>query len=654
MKDGQINRNIVIKMVLSLAIFIAIAGSACANAPIGWATTNDLGENGTIGGGSGDIVIATTKDELVSYAIQSKPLTIFISGTIEGSESVRVASHKSIIGLGDDATLIGIGLDVVGQQNIIVRNLTIKDVKGPADAIAMRDTHHIWIDHCDLSNARDGLLDLTKGCDYITVSWTRFSDHDKVSLLNSGTNEFVDYGKNHATYYCNLWENVVQRNPRVGYGRAHVFNNYYSNVSSYAIGVHTGARVLVENSYFVNTKNPFSQMYRDEEWDANYADIEGIGNIFESSTGNKVGTNRSFDPNFYYDYAFKLIDAGEVPHEVKARSGPSSQYAQLVIPVPGNGVIDVVSAKPELTWVDTREIDSWNVYFGTANNFSFKTNVHEPAFDPGVLNPDTVYYWRIDAVIADETIEGEMWRFKTAPIQASKPFPIDGDLDVVPYYPQDFYTTKPLELTWVGGFGAAVHDVYLGTSSNLISDDFIGRTEEPVLAPGRLQLGQHYYWRVDTILDDGTVITGSTWSFELAALYIGTGRTEAEDMVRSGRYFLEYYAPGPENWLFPSNDWMVKIESGPGTLSAIWDDKAAVCDVVVAYLDQSAGKGKFALYVDDELIESWIGDINNNRINTHQISDVQLKKGDEIRIEANSDSGMLSRIDYLDIEVKDK
>lgn len=643
--------NTAVELVMCLLIIATISSTACASAPIGWAAMNTLDQNGTTGGGNGKIVTATSVSELAAHAASSEPLTILVSGTLVSSTSVRVVSNKSIIGLGDDATLIGFGLEVDGRRNIIIRNLTIKDVQGPPDAIAFRNSHHIWIDHCHLSNARDGLLDITKGCDYITVSWTKFSDHDKVSLLNSGTNDFVDYGKNRATYYNNWFFNNVQRNPRVGYGLAHVFNNYYSDISSYGIGVHTRAKVLAENNYFLNTNSPFSQMYRNEEWDANYADIEGVGNIFESCNGNVTGTGRSFDPGVYYDYSFVLMDAASVPLMVKTEAGPGTEYDYVVIPVPGNGVIDLSKAAPELTWVDTREGKSWNVHFGTYNNLSFQANVTKPAFCPGNLLPDTVYYWRVDAIAADETITGSLWRFRTAPEQASKPFPADGDTEVMPYYPKDFRTTKPLELEWTAGFGAVAHDVYLGTSSNLGVDDYLCRTVDSTLAPGRLQQGMTYYWRVDTILEDDTVVTGPTWAFELPALYIGEGRTEAEDMVRGGRYFPEYYPSNPPSWITPSNNWVVKIESGPGTLSAIWNEPDATCYVDVAYLDQSAGKGRIALYVNDDLIESWIGDVNNNQIIVRRIS-VQLHTGDEIRIEASSDSGMLSRIDYIDIEVK--
>lgn len=624
-------------------IMTTICGTAFADAPIGWGVVDALGQNGITGGGNGESVVVDTRTHLRFHAGREEPLTIYLQGMLVGAGSVKVASNKTIIGLGDDTTLARFGFEIEGQENIIIRNLTIKDVQDSDDAIMIKDSHHIWIDHCQLSRAKDGLLDITKGSDFITVSWTKFVDHDKCSLLNSGTNEFVDYGKCRATYYNNWYDNTVQRNPRVGYGMAHVFNNYYSDISSYGIGVHTRARVLAENNYFFNSSNPIQQMYSHDEWDANYGDIESVGNIYESSRGTMTGTGKSFDPTLYYDYSFALLDAATVPSVVKAKAGPGNEYGQLFIPVPGNGVIDLAQKTLELHWVDTREVESWDVYFGTYDKLSFKANVTEPVFSLDNLLPNTVYYWRVDAHTAEGKVEGPVWRFRTAREQVSKPFPIDGDT-VMPCYPKEHDTTKPLELEWVTGFNAVAYDVYLGTKPELEQDDYMGRVEDLKFAPGRLPLGGTYYWRVDTIVEDG-IVEGETWSFDLPIEYIGAGRIEAEDMVFGGRFFREYSAGR-------SNDWMAKIESGPGTLSAIWDESEAVCNIDVAYLDQSTGKGKIALYVNEELIDSWIADVDNNRIIVRKVSDVSLHTGDEIRIEASSDLDMLTRIDYLDIEVK--
>lgn len=637
--------NTVFKLVMCFVIMIAISSPAYANAPIGWAVVDALGRNGTTGGGDGEVVIVDSRTKLRFHAGRPEPLTIYVvDDLLVGSGSVKVSSNKSIIGLGEGATLARFGFDIDGAENIIIRNLTIKDVQDTDDAISIKDSHHIWIDHCELTRAKDGLLDITKGSDFITVSWTKFYDHDKNSLVNSGTNEFVDHDKCNVTYYNNWFAKTVQRNPRVGYGQAHIFNNYYSDIQSYGIGVHTRAKVLAENNYFFNSNNPIQQMYSSNEWDANYGDIESVGNMFQNSRGTTAGTGISFNPTDYYSYTFALTDVANVPEIVQAYAGPGAAYSELLIPVPGNGLIDLSVAAPELSWLDTREVESWDVFFGTAQQFSLQGNVTEPRFSPVTLLPNTQYYWSVAAHTAKGVIQGSLWQFRTAPQKATKPFPSDGQ-SVMPYYPADSNRTKPVALQWVNAFDAQAYDVYFGTSDTLGQADYLAQVTDSAYAPGRLPLGETYYWRVDVVLADGTIKTGDTWSFSIPVAYAKAGRTEAEDMVFGGRFFRESNRGR-------SGDFMAKIESGPGTLSAVWNESNALCDIDIAYYDQSGGQGRIALYVNENLIGSWVADTNSNQIVVRRMSDVQLQTGDEIRIEASSDLDMLTRIDYMDITVK--
>lgn len=120
------------------------------------------------------------------------------------------------MGSGSGATLTGLELNMSGVSNIIIRNLTIS---GARDAIATRETHHVWIDHVDVSGCDDGLIDITNESDFHTVSWTRFSNHDKTMLINSGTSQPEDAGKLNTTLHHNWWDGTNQRNPRVGYGK---------------------------------------------------------------------------------------------------------------------------------------------------------------------------------------------------------------------------------------------------------------------------------------------------------------------------------------------------------------------------------------------------------------------------------------------------
>jgi pectate lyase len=634
---------------ISLAFIIYLVSTTvaiAADSPIGWAAVDALGQNGTTGGGNGLFVTVTNKENLSYHAGLAGPYTILVDGYFDGpAGDINVESDKSIIGLGAGATLEGFGLKTNGKRNVIIRNLTIKNCN--VDAVAIRDSHHIWIDHCDLSNCADGALDITIGSDYATVSWCRFHNQDKVSLVNSGTQHFEDVGKCRVTYHHNWFYDSVQRNPRVGYGKSHVFNNYYSRITSYCVGYHTGAKVLVQNNYLDNCRNPFLQDYSNNSWDGNYGDAEGVGNVFVSCTGNKTGTGISFDPTFYYDCSFDLDTATNIPSLVSSYSGPADNYEFVICPTPANGEIDVAAESPDIMWTDLDNETSWSVYFGTSATPLYRTSQTNRTFSTGTLAPNTDYYWKVDANRPSGIVSGELWHFRTAPSLASKPFPKDGATSAPLRIINDFYTCKPLELTWTAGLGATAHKVYFGTNPNLTIADYQDTVTVPLFAPGALKHGTTYYWRVDTVKADGSIVSGHTWSFITNAIvYSPEGRTEAENMVRNGRYFLEYQNG---SWFRASSNWVVKIEAGPGVLSSIYSGPEATCDVNTIYFDESDGDAHFSLFINGTCIDQWFASANNDQLIIHN-SKAPLVPGDEIRIEAYSSGGELTRTDCIDIK----
>ncbi|MEV1147233.1 pectate lyase, partial [Micromonospora sp. NPDC049799] len=209
---------------------------------------------------------------LVAAVAGDTPRTVRVNGRFACSTEVRVGSHKTIVGVGAGSGLTGCGLNLRDVRNVIVRNLNISKVRsgvGNGDAIHLDNATSVWIDHNDLSSDTtsgtdyyDGLLDVTHGSNYVTVSWNRLHDHVKCSLVgHSDSNASEDSGRLRVTYHHNEFRNCFQRNPRVRFGNpVHVFNNYYVNTvtPSYSYGIATteGAGVLVEGNYFENVTDP--------------------------------------------------------------------------------------------------------------------------------------------------------------------------------------------------------------------------------------------------------------------------------------------------------------------------------------------------------------------------------------------------------------
>jgi hypothetical protein len=104
---------------------------------------------------------------------------------------------------------------------------------------------------------------------------------------------------------------------------------------------------------------------------------------------------------------------------------------------------------------------------------------------------------------------------------------IDPGLASVPY-PQDEATDvlRDMTLSWTPGEYAATHNVYLSTVLEDITAATAGNPLGVLVSqgddansfdPGRLELGQTYYWRVDEVnaAPDYTVFKGAVWSFTI-------------------------------------------------------------------------------------------------------------------------------------------
>lgn len=69
--------------------------------------------------------------------------------------AMKVKSNKTLRGLGAGAEIIGRGLMIFGETNVIIQNIWIHDINPEfvfgGDAIAMKDTDLVFISHCKFS-----------------------------------------------------------------------------------------------------------------------------------------------------------------------------------------------------------------------------------------------------------------------------------------------------------------------------------------------------------------------------------------------------------------------------------------------------------------------------------------------------------------------
>lgn len=228
--------------------------------PIGFASINDLGQNGTTGGGTATPTVVTTRAELESEVAGSTPKVVHVSGTLAGSGGVQIGSNTTILGLGPTAFIDGYALAMTQNvQNIIIRNVKCNNPGGDmitAQASLPFLTHHIWIDHCTfIGPGGDGSIDLTQGTTYWTISWCHFMQCNKTLL--SGRHDGPPWeaqGTGRGTEHHNWFEGCFQRQPkRQEFGWTHSLNNFYdidSGNFSQAIDCEDVAEAYIEGNYF--------------------------------------------------------------------------------------------------------------------------------------------------------------------------------------------------------------------------------------------------------------------------------------------------------------------------------------------------------------------------------------------------------------------
>jgi hypothetical protein len=184
--------------------------------------------------------------------------------------------------------------------------------------------------------------------------------------------------------------------------------------------------------------------------------------------------------------------------------------AQIVSPADGAvdlGLDIVLEWTPGPLAVSTKVYLSTDATIDETDLLVDTTDVNAPL----ILEMGTAYYARVDAVNADEVIEGAVISFTTIPEEAHLEYPADGGL---------WQIGIDTELSWVTGLGALVHNVYFSADKALVDarDPSVGTQywAMETFDPGTLEMGTAYYWAVDEFSGLATV-AGPTWSFDAFA-----------------------------------------------------------------------------------------------------------------------------------------
>ncbi|MFH1884455.1 MAG: hypothetical protein ABIL62_17305, partial [Planctomycetota bacterium] len=159
---------------------------------------------------------------------------------------------------------------------------------------------------------------------------------------------------------------------------------------------------------------------------------------------------------------------------------------------PRNGAVDVRQT-PILEWSPADNAASHNVYFGTDKDAVRNANTGSPeykgsrdlgsqSYDPGKLEWDTTYYWRVDGVDnanPDSPWVGLVWSFTTADFLIVDDFEPYNDLD-----PTDPASNRIFN-TWIDGYGVP-------TNGSLVGYDVPPFAEQTIVHSGNQSMPLYY------------------------------------------------------------------------------------------------------------------------------------------------------------------
>jgi len=224
------------------------------------------------------------------------------------AQKLEIKNKSDITLLGKEGSAANFGIHVAADShNIIIRDMTLGLLPGGGDSDmislegmsggAPRD---IWIDHNELfssladcpgagDTAFDGMIDIKKGADNVTISYNHLHDHHKASL-NGYSDD--DSQPRHVTFHHNLFENIGSRTPLQRHGFSHILNNQFSKVTVSGINVRMKGYALVEGNHFQDVKNPVTARDSDEVgfWDLRDNNLKSAADV---AAGNAFGISWS-------------------------------------------------------------------------------------------------------------------------------------------------------------------------------------------------------------------------------------------------------------------------------------------------------------------------------------------------------------------------
>ncbi|GJP30180.1 hypothetical protein CLOM_g22948 [Closterium sp. NIES-68] len=174
------------------------------------------------------------------------------SMAINLTDRLFVRSDTTIDGRGATVKING-PMAVYRSRNVIIHNVAIGNAKGNTDALHIRNSSRVWVDHCKVTNAYRGTIDVVKGSTNVTISNCFIRNFGFTMLLGAADNDTFDQ-QMRVTVYRNWFAGSGQRQPHGRWGKIHVANNLYTNWTYYCLGGRVHANIRSDRNIFIAGK----------------------------------------------------------------------------------------------------------------------------------------------------------------------------------------------------------------------------------------------------------------------------------------------------------------------------------------------------------------------------------------------------------------
>jgi hypothetical protein len=289
---------------------------------------------------------------------------------------------------------------------------------------------------------------------------------------------------------------------------------------------------------------------------------DNVDNVVDGTGGTFYGNQTSAEfvvgfPGYPYPeglvsgttYYWRIVEVNDLHLKSPWDKGPVWSFSiapkTAYNPDPADGAEFVDPDAVELSWEAGLGGVLHTVYFGDSfnvvNNAAGGIPQGLKTYNPGPLEREKVYYWRIDEFDAMATYKGDVWSF-TTPGAVGQPKPINGAVDV----------GINAILSWTASDSAASHQIYLGTEKEVVRNADTNSPEykgSKALGSenhdsGLLDPDATYYWRVDEVDAQGNTSVGPIWSFTTGAFLLVDDFEGYTDDDTAGQAIWQHWIDG--------------------------------------------------------------------------------------------------------------